>query len=84
MTNLPGLFLRKLQCRVLHIHYDFSKRRGFAAVFTNHEVDMTGTIEFFTAIDPGVTQIIVMSGKKLMQVYSRDKQSGSWQVGEPK
>ncbi|HEV2136558.1 MAG TPA: hypothetical protein VGR47_20230 [Terracidiphilus sp.] len=62
---------KQLQCSVRRIEYDFETRTGIVFMPDGNCVDMSGTLELFSAIDPNVCAVRTFAGSKLDTCYKR-------------
>jgi hypothetical protein len=67
MADIRAIFM----CGVNAIAYDMRSRTGTVHVPPGHCTDMSGTIRFFTQLDPRVSSISVVSESWPTLIYQR-------------
>ena len=71
-TARRGPFDERLMCHVNNLHYDFAAQSGTLLLPRMAVTDMTGTVNLFRAIDPGVRLIYTVSDEGEWTVYRRE------------
>lgn len=71
-------FIEDVQCFVSELRYDYTTKTGTLVLGRNSATDMSGCIALFKRIDPEVTDILTLEGKKPDTSYHLI--GGKWQA----